>query len=163
MKIIMRVSIIAVICICFSFVSVVNAEDKGDIKQQVLTSIQNFWLEQHEVKLTTYAMRAIVNEIGGIFKNNTLEKSDGGAYKPEVQTKVLNSLQNFFDIQRGIPLTIYAMRSLVDELNKSFEANVIVPKKADAPKKIDEKTNTKKIKDVPKKVEDKASNVNIKE
>ena len=55
-------------------------------------------------------------------------------YKDTTRQEVAKQLNAFFQAEQGNRLTIYSMKSLMEEVNKVFMDNVVVPKTKDKKK-----------------------------
>ena len=59
-------------------------------------------------------------------------------YKADVNQVIAKILQDFYQQEQGNRLTIYSMRGLLQEINRGFQENMVLPEKPVMPK-VDKK------------------------
>ena len=59
-------------------------------------------------------------------------------YKADVNQVIAKILQDFYQQEQGNRLTIYSMRGLLQEINRGFQENMVLPEKPIMPK-VDKK------------------------
>jgi len=50
-------------------------------------------------------------------------------FEHKTQQDVMKSLKQFYDVEQGNRLTGYSMRALLMDINKIFQANIIIPER----------------------------------
>ena len=60
-----------------------------------------------------------------LFATGTIVYAD---YNNKTRAEVAKQLNTFFQVEQGNRLTVYSMKSLLEEINKIFTDNIVVPK-----------------------------------